>query len=89
MPLYEYKCEDCGLNFEVRQKFSDKPIVSCRQCGGEVKKMISQTAFALKGGGWYQQGYSQGTSDSTPSESSSDARTSSPKVDKTAKVVNG
>ncbi|SHI46896.1 putative regulatory protein, FmdB family [Malonomonas rubra DSM 5091] len=62
MPLYEYECESCGLQFEVRQKFSDKPVSECRECGGSVKKMISQTGFALKGGGWYQQGYSQPSS---------------------------
>lgn len=59
MPLYEYQCESCGLQFEVRQKFSDDPISECRDCGGPVKKLISQAGFALKGGGWYQQGYSQ------------------------------
>lgn len=58
MPLYEYQCQDCGVQFEARQKFSDPPLQHCRNCGGEVKKMISQTAFALKGGGWYEQGYS-------------------------------
>lgn len=80
MPLYEYRCEDCGLDFEVRQKFSDEPINTCRQCGGNVKKLISQTAFALKGGGWYEQGYSQGKSCPTPASSNSDACTSCPKV---------
>ena len=57
MPTYEYQCEECGLRFEVRQKFSDAPLRACRECGGAVKKLISQTGFALKGGGWYQQGY--------------------------------
>ncbi|WP_029918235.1 FmdB family zinc ribbon protein [Pelobacter seleniigenes] len=59
MPLYEYQCTDCGARFEVRQKFSDAPVETCRECGGTVKKQISQSAFALKGGGWYDQGYSQ------------------------------
>lgn len=69
MPLYEYQCESCGLQFEVRQKFSDDPVSECRKCGGSVKKMISAAGFALKGGGWYQQGYSQPTScDSAKSE---------------------
>ncbi|PLX89234.1 MAG: transcriptional regulator [Desulfuromonas sp.] len=58
MPLYEYQCESCGLHFEVRQKFSDDPVDTCKECGGVVKKMISQGGFALKGSGWYQQGYS-------------------------------
>lgn len=58
MPLYEYACDSCGLHFEVRQKFSDDPVETCKECGGSVKKMISQAGFALKGSGWYQEGYS-------------------------------
>ncbi len=57
MPMYEYQCSDCGLVFEARQKFSDAPLIACRDCGGRVQKIISQTAFTLKGGGWYEQGY--------------------------------
>lgn len=57
MPMYEYKCRACGLVFEARQKFSDAPLTECRDCGGAVDKLISQTGFALKGGGWYDQGY--------------------------------
>lgn len=59
MPLYEYQCESCGLQFEMRQKFSDAPLVECKECGGVIRKMISQGGFALKGNGWYQQGYSE------------------------------
>lgn len=66
MPLYEYQCESCGLQFEVRQKFSDNPLTSCRECGGEVRKLISQGGFALKGSGWYQQGYSSQPACSAP-----------------------
>lgn len=50
MPIYEYKCNDCGLVFEARQKFSDAPLKECRECNGAVNKMISNTAFTLKGG---------------------------------------
>ncbi|MDT8420632.1 MAG: zinc ribbon domain-containing protein [Desulfuromonadales bacterium] len=66
MPLYEYQCESCGLQFEVRQKFSDKQLTACKECGGEVKKLISQGGFALKGSGWYQQGYSPQSGCSAP-----------------------
>ena len=78
MPLYEYQCEECGLKFEVRQKFSDAPIDTCRECGGKARKLISQTAFTLKGGGWYQEGYSVSKSDSSVSETEK----KEPKVDK-------
>jgi putative FmdB family regulatory protein len=65
MPLYEYQCQDCGKISEVRQKFSDAPLTVCEACGGTVKKLISQTGFALKGGGWYDQGYC-GSSSASP-----------------------
>lgn len=58
MPMYEYQCEACGLVFEAMQKFSDAPLTECKACGRGVKKLISQSGFALKGGGWYQQNYS-------------------------------
>jgi len=60
MPMYEYQCEQCSQVFEARQKFSDAPLTECRFCGGPVQKLISQTSFALKGSGWYQQGYAGG-----------------------------
>lgn len=62
MPIYEYECQACGHTFEARQKFSDKPLTACPQCQGNVRKLISQAGFALKGGGWYQQSYSSGAS---------------------------
>lgn len=62
MPVYEYQCDACQNVFEARQKFSDAPLSSCPACGGAVKKLISRTGFALKGSGWYQQGYSGGNS---------------------------
>ena len=57
MPLYEYQCKSCNNTFELRQKFSDAPASVCPSCGGEVEKLISQSGFALKGGGWYGDGY--------------------------------
>lgn len=59
MPMYEYQCSSCGNRFELRQKFSDEPAKECPKCGGEVQKLISQGSFALKGSGWYAEGYSK------------------------------
>ena len=57
MPVYEYRCNACDHQFELRQKFSDPPADSCPKCGGAVHKMVSTVAFKLKGGGWYAEGY--------------------------------
>ena len=60
MPIYEYRCNDCKKTFEVIQKFSDDPIKECIHCSGvKVKKLISQSSFILKGGGWFQDGYTK------------------------------
>lgn len=57
MPIYEYQCEQCGKVEEVIQKFSDKPLSKCRHCSGKLNKLISQSAFHLKGTGWYVTDY--------------------------------
>lgn len=59
MPIYEYICESCSQVTEVLQKFSDDPLKTCPECGGKVGKLISMNSFHLKGGGWYDQGYSK------------------------------
>ncbi|HTB13039.1 MAG TPA: zinc ribbon domain-containing protein [Bryobacteraceae bacterium] len=62
MPIYEYRCEKCGKVFEVLQRFSDAPLKTHEACGGEVEKLISHSAFQLKGSGWYQTDYAKGSS---------------------------
>jgi putative FmdB family regulatory protein len=57
MPIYEYVCLKCNREHEIIQKFSDRPIANCPECGGEMKKLISNTSFVLKGTGWYVTDY--------------------------------
>ena len=57
MPIYEYKCNDCEVEFEAIQRFSDAPIKKCDECDGAVEKKISLSSFHLKGGGWYATEY--------------------------------
>jgi putative FmdB family regulatory protein len=60
MPIYEYRCRKCGQIIEVMQSIHDRPLRKCRSCSGSLEKMISRTAFLLKGGGWYAEGYTKG-----------------------------
>ncbi len=53
MPIYEYKCESCGHVFEEWQKSYEERSIKCPLCGGSTKRLISGTAFILKGSGWY------------------------------------
>jgi putative FmdB family regulatory protein len=57
MPVYEYQCTKCKKEFEVMQKITDKPLSTCASCGGELKKLITNTSFVLKGSGWYVTDY--------------------------------
>jgi putative FmdB family regulatory protein len=57
MPIYEYQCENCGRRFEVMQRMTEPLLSTCGQCGGQVRRLISQTSFVLKGGGWYVTDY--------------------------------
>lgn len=59
MPIYEYECLDCGKKLEVMQKFDDRPLETCSQCGGRLHKLISQSSFILKGNGWYVTDYAR------------------------------
>jgi putative FmdB family regulatory protein len=57
MPIYEYVCTACGRIEEAIQKFSDRPLSKCSRCSGKLQRLISQSAFHLKGSGWYADGY--------------------------------
>ena len=59
MPLYEYECKKCGHRFEKIQKFSDKMVKKCPDCGGQVEQMISAPAVQFKGSGWYVTDYAK------------------------------
>lgn len=63
MPIYEYQCEKCGSVEEALQKFSDRPLTKCSHCSGKLHKLISQSAFHLKGTGWYVTDYAGKTQD--------------------------
>ncbi|HBO91597.1 MAG TPA: FmdB family transcriptional regulator [Acidobacteria bacterium] len=59
MPLYEYKCDKCGLQFELIRKLADPPVTTCLKCGGSVRKLMSAPAIRFKGSGWYVTDYAK------------------------------
>ena len=87
MPIYEYKCEKCGVVIERIQKFSDPPLTDCEKCDGKLTKLLSQSSFTLKGSGWYVTDYAKKTSSSEPksekTESKSESTTESKSETKT------
>jgi putative FmdB family regulatory protein len=82
MPIYEYKCDNCGEVFEVMQKFADEPLSVHEKCGGSVHRLISSPAIQFKGSGWYVTDYGRGSNGSkkrdkegTEAKPSSDTKT--------------
>lgn len=73
MPIYEYRCQECGHEFERMQKFSDPPIEVCPTCAGSVQKLISRSAFHLKGSGWYVTDYGHNGNQKKESSEKSDS----------------
>jgi len=58
MPIYEYKCDKCGV-VEVMQGIKEKPLKKCPNCKSKVERQISSTSFVLKGSGWYATDYAK------------------------------
>jgi len=94
MPLYEYKCTQCGKHTEKIQKFSDVEITVCPYCGGKLERVITAPSVQFKGGGWFSDGYasakpsseggstksetSVGDSSAAPAASSSETKSATP-----------
>ena len=83
MPTYEYRCNACSHELEAFHKIADPALKKCPKCGKpKLERLISATAFQLKGGGWYKDLYSstkpagEGKSDAK-SDSKSDTKTES------------
>ena len=54
MPIYDYRCDECGHVFSAVQSYSESPIEKCPNCGKRPRRLISMPAIVFKGGGWYK-----------------------------------
>ncbi len=79
MPLYPYRCTQCGHKFEKIQSFSAEPETECPKCKGQLERPLTAPGLQFKGAGWYVNDYapksSSSSSESTKSESKSDSKT--------------
>jgi putative FmdB family regulatory protein len=96
MPIYEYQCQKCHHHLEALQRFSDKPLRECPECGKHtLQRLMSAPMFRLAGSGWYETDFKSdkenkrnlaGKDEAPPAEGSSVAA-SSDKADKADKKV--
>lgn len=83
MPTYEYRCQQCQHQLEAVQKMSEAALTTCPSCHNEtLTRLISCSAFQLKGEGWYKTDYKKSTpktetktETNSTSEKSSSAKT--------------
>lgn len=54
MPVYTYRCDSCGVEFERHQSFNDLPLKTCPECRKKsLRKVITPTKIIFKGSGFY------------------------------------
>lgn len=83
MPLYEYRCKNCGHQFEKIQSFSAPEEKECPVCHGPVERLISAPAVQFKGTGWYATDYaSKSKSGSMKASADGESKSSDSKFDK-------
>ncbi len=82
MPIYEYKCLQCGVHVEKRQSVSDGPLTACEKCHGKLEKQWSLSGFQFKGAGWYVTDYA---AKKTPASEKSSSTDSTPAADTASK----
>lgn len=60
MPLFDYKCTNCGETLELLQKFNEATPGECPHCKAQntLERLVSKSSFHLKGDGWYKDLYS-------------------------------
>lgn len=70
MPIYEYRCGECGHQKEFLQRLSDAPLTDCPECGKPaLSKLVTAAGFQLKGTGWYATDFkSNGTKPATKAD---------------------
>src|ERR1051325_2565928 len=89
MPIYAYRCEDCGFTKDVLQKISDPQLTDCPSCGKSTfKKQLTAAGFQLKGTGWYVTDFRGGHAPATRVAATADgAKADAPKAESSSAAV--
>lgn len=91
MPVYRYRCAECGYEFEKQQRFSDDPLRVCPQCEAiSLKKLIQPAGIVFKGSGWYITDSRSGSTAAVPAVDAKKAEAKDAKTaDATSKTAEG
>ena len=73
MPIYGYRCTECGHEMEVLQSMSAEPLKVCSECGGALRKLLYPVGVQFKGSGFYTTDYRNGGSGGGKSKSESES----------------
>ncbi|HTL42105.1 MAG TPA: FmdB family zinc ribbon protein [Pseudolysinimonas sp.] len=71
MPVYSYRCTECGHAFDIRQEFTDDSLAVCPECGGRLRKLYNSVGVTFSGSGFYRTDSRAGSGDAKPGESGS------------------
>jgi len=83
MPVYTYRCDSCGVQFERHQSFNDVPLKTCPECRKKsLKKVITPTRIIFKGSGFYATDHRSPSGD-VSRESKSDSKSTETKSTET------
>lgn len=91
MPVYTYRCENCGVQFDRTQKFTDDPLKWCPECGkSALRKVYTPVGIVFKGSGFYAtdhrspSGQTRTERDSKPGDSTKESKSASSSSESTA-----
>jgi putative FmdB family regulatory protein len=90
VPTYEYHCDGCGRDFEIKQRITADALKTCDVCGGSVRRLLSPAPFILKGEGWYVTDYpSASRKKAMESDKGGDKAAAPATTDKSASTTDG
>lgn len=84
MPVYAYKCRDCGTPLEAHQEFSDAALTECPTCGGVLRKQYGTIGVTFNGSGFYRTDSRAGSESKDGATSGAESKSDSGKSDSTS-----
>lgn len=74
MPIYSYRCTECGEAFDIRQEFTDDSLTECPHCGGKLRKLYNTVGVTFSGPGFYRTDSREKPKSDKPAESKTESK---------------